>query len=117
MWQSGKTIIMLKAETDSAGLLLQDAAEVLRRAGRRPEADGRDGSTASGPITTTRPAQLIPNGAMGLLAGAFVPDDYAKWPVLDPNDPDIQADIAMLEKIGKPSGGEMDHEHMNHDRP
>ena len=26
---------------------------------------------------------------------------------------DIQADIAMLEKIGKPSG-EMDHEHMNH---
>jgi hypothetical protein len=50
---------------------------------------------------------------MGLLAGAFVPDNYAAWPKLDPKDPDIVMDIEMLEMIGKPSGG-MDHEHMDH---
>jgi len=52
---------------------------------------------------------------MGLLAGAFAPDDLTEWPALDPDNPDIEADITMLEKIGKPSDMEgMDHEHMNH---
>ena len=111
--QSGKTIIMLKAETDSAGLLLKmprkyygvrgDGLKLTAGRQYRIRADYHNPTGA-----------VIPNGAMGLLAGAFVPDDYAKWPALDPNDPDIQADIAMLEKIGKPSGGGMDHEHMDH---
>jgi hypothetical protein len=112
--QSGKTIIMLKAETDSAGLLLKmprkyygvrgDGLKLTEGRRYRIRADYNNPTGA-----------LIPNGAMGLLAGAFVPDDYAKWPALDPNDPDIRADIAMLEKIGKPSGGgEGGHEHMNH---
>ena len=53
-------------------------------------------------------SETIPDGAMGLMAAAFVPDDYSKWPVLDPNDPNILKDIAALEKIGKPAA---EHKH------
>jgi hypothetical protein len=111
---SGKTIIMLKAETDSAGRLLKIPRKYygVRGDGLRLRA-GRAYRVRADYNNPT--GQMIPNGAMGLLAGAFVPDKYSDWPILNPEDPDIQADIATLEKIGKPSGeGEMDHEHMNH---
>jgi hypothetical protein len=54
------------------------------------------------------------------MAAAFVPDDYAKWPVLDPNDPNILKDIAALEKIGKPGQGQdgaQQDEHAGHKMP
>ncbi|TFG46758.1 MAG: hypothetical protein E4H41_01255 [Gemmatimonadales bacterium] len=113
--ESGKTIIMLKVKTDPSGLLLNmprkyygvrgDGLKLTRGRKYRVRADYNN-------IT----GKMIPSGAMGLLAGAFAPDKLADWPVLNPENPDIEADIAMLEKIGKPSGeGEMDHEHMDHD--
>jgi hypothetical protein len=112
--ESGKTIIMLKAETAPSGLLLKMPREYygIRGEGLKLKAGTRyrvraDYNNISG--------KMIPSGAMGLLAGAFAPDDLTEWPALDPGNPDIEADIAMLEKIGKPSGMEgMDHEHMNH---
>ena len=111
---TGKTIIMLKAESDSAGTLLKMPRKYygVRGDGLKLTAGRQYRIRADYNNPTGR---VIPNGAMGLLSSAFVPDDYAEWPVLDPNDPDIQADIAILEKMGKPSGGgEMDHEHMDH---
>ncbi len=111
--ESGKTIIRLEAKTDSAGMLLGMPRKYygVRGDGLKLTAGRKYRVRADYNNPTGR---MIPNGAMGLLAGAFVPDDYAKWPALDPDDPDIKADIATLEMIGKPSG-EMDHEHMNHD--
>lgn len=113
--ESGKTIIMLKAETDSAGLLLKMPRKYygVRGDGLKLTAGRKYRIRADYDNPT---GAMIPSGAMGLLAGAFVPDDYAKWPALDPDNSDIQMDIAMLEKIGTPSGGEpMDHEHMDHE--
>lgn len=112
---SGKIIIMLVAETDSAGLL-----QKIPRKYYGVQGDGlklRGGRRYRVRADYNNPTgKLIPNGAMGLLAGAFVPDDYAAWPALDPMDPDIQADMAMLERIGKPSAdGSADHEHMEHE--
>ena len=112
--ESGKTIILLEAETDSAGILEKmprkyygiwgDGLKLKAGTRYRIRAD-YDNPTGA----------MIPSGAMGIMAGAFAPDDYDAWPALDPANPDIQADIAMLEKIGQPSEHEgMDHEHMDH---
>ncbi len=111
--ESGKTIIRLDAKTDSAGRLLGIPRKYygVRGDGLKLTAGRRYRVRADYNNPT---GQMIPNGAMGLLAGAFVPDDYAKWPALNPDDPDIKLDIATLEMIGKPSA-EMDHEHMHHD--
>jgi hypothetical protein len=112
--ESGKTIIMLKAETAPSGLLLKMPRKYygIRGEGLKLTAGKRYRVRADYNNVT---GKVIPSGAMGLLAGAFAPDDLAEWPALDPDNPDIQADISMLEKIGMPSGMEgMDHEHMNH---
>jgi hypothetical protein len=33
---------------------------------------------------------------MASMAGAFVPDDVSKWPLLDPLNADVQRDIASV---------------------
>ena len=113
--ESGKTIILLKAETSKEGLLLKMPRKYygIRGDGLKLSAGKRYRIRADYNNTT---GAMIPSGAMGLLAGAFVPDNIAEWPALDPGDPDIKADIAQLETIGKPSGhGGMEHEHAGHD--
>jgi len=112
--ETGKTIVRLEARTDSAGLLLAMPRKYygVRGDGLKLTA-GRTYRVRADYHNPT--GQMIPMGAMGLLIGVFVPDDYAQWPALDPNDPDIKMDVAELETIGMPSGGgEMDHEHMDH---
>jgi len=112
--ESGKTIIMLKAETAPSGLLLQMPRKYygIRGEGLKLTAGKRYRVRADYNNVT---GKVIPSGAMGLLAGAFAPDDMAEWPTLDPDNPDIIADIAMLDTIGKPSEMKgMDHEHMTH---
>ncbi|HMU60948.1 MAG TPA: hypothetical protein PKA66_04130 [Gemmatimonadales bacterium] len=112
--ESGKTIIMLKAETAPSGLLLKMPRKYygIRGEGLKLTAGKRYRVRADYNNIT---GKVIPSGAMGLLAGAFAPDDMAGWPALDPDNPDIQADIQMLEQIGKPSEMKgMDHEHMTH---
>jgi hypothetical protein len=112
--ESGKTIIMLKAETTPSGLLLKMPRKYygIRGDGLKLTAGKKYRVRADYNNVT---GKMIPSGAMGLMAGAFAPDDLAEWPALDASSPDIEADIAMLEKIGKPSEMKgMDHEHMNH---
>ncbi|MCJ7755839.1 MAG: hypothetical protein MUP13_14860 [Thermoanaerobaculales bacterium] len=112
--ESGKTVIMLKAKTASSGLLLKMPRKYygVRGEGLKLTA-GKTYRVRADYNNVT--GKMIPSGAMGLLAGAFAPDNLAEWPALDPNNPDIIADIEMLEKIGKPSEMKgMDHEHMNH---
>ncbi len=108
--ETGKTLIRLEARSDSAGMLLGVPRKYygVRGDGLRLTAGRRYRIRADYDNPT---GAMIPSGAMGLLAGAFVPDDYAAWPRLDPDDPDIRADIAMLERIGQPAPAEGEHHH------
>jgi hypothetical protein len=40
--------------------------------------------------------QMLKQGGMASMAGAFVPDDVAEWPHLDPRNADVQRDIASV---------------------
>jgi hypothetical protein len=40
--------------------------------------------------------KVIRQGGMASMAGAFVPDDVAEWPRLDPRNADVQRDIASV---------------------
>jgi hypothetical protein len=48
---------------------------------------------------------VIEHGAMAHIAGLFQPDNATEWPALDPNDPEIREDLAILrgEMPRKPS--------------
>jgi hypothetical protein len=39
---------------------------------------------------------VLKQGGMASMAGAFVPDDVSKWPLLDPLNADVQRDIASV---------------------
>jgi len=41
--------------------------------------------------------KLIPSGAMAHMVGLFVPDDLARWPAINPDDPTFQKDMASLQ--------------------
>jgi hypothetical protein len=53
-------------------------------------------------------AELIPDGAMGEMGIAFVPDDLAAWPALDRDDPALAADLRRLDRL-VPGLGSTDH--------
>jgi hypothetical protein len=104
---TGKVIVRLVAQKDAEGRLLKVPTKYFGITG-----DGirlREGRRYRVRADYDNPeSETIPDGAMGLMAAAFVPDDYSKWPVLDPRDPNILKDIAALEKIGKPA---TEHKH------
>jgi len=50
--------------------------------------------------------QTIPDGGMGTIGGAFVPDEGQEWPALDTSDPQYVADLRGLEAG---HGGGMHH--------
>jgi hypothetical protein len=50
------------------------------------------------------------NGAMGFLAGIFIPDDPSRWPAVDANDPIFQKDLASFSETSSDMMSmEMDH--------
>lgn len=46
--------------------------------------------------------KVIPSGAMAHIVGLFAPEDIAKWPALDPNDPELLRDLAVLRGEASP---------------
>lgn len=58
--------------------------------------------------------RTLPFGAMAHFAGLFAPNDISQWPRLNPDDPKIQADLAVLRASGT-GGGDHDHHHGHHD--
>jgi hypothetical protein len=102
--ESGKVLLDLTAKTDSLGKLKGVPTKLLGikgeglklKAGRRY----RVRADYDNPTGT-----ILKQGAMGLIVGAFVPDDPSKWPELDPDDPGIVKDMAMLESIGRGKKG------------
>lgn len=57
--------------------------------------------------------QMIPGGAMGALGGAFVPDGNARWPGVDPNNPELKLDWHLVHTGNQ--GGHV-HGHGGHDQ-
>jgi hypothetical protein len=53
------------------------------------------------------------SGAMGFLAGIFIPDDPALWPQVDSSDPIFQKDLASFSEgpAGMMGMEDMDHDH------
>lgn len=45
------------------------------------------------------PGELIVDGAMGEMGIVFVPDDLARWPALDRDDPALAADLRRLDEL------------------
>jgi hypothetical protein len=58
------------------------------------------------------PTKETVGGAMGFLAGIFIPDDPSRWPVVDANDPIFQKDLASFsEDSSDMMSMDMDHDH------
>lgn len=97
--ETGKVLIDLTARTDSTGRLKRVDRKYLAITGPglRLKANHRYRVRAD----YDNPNAAVKNGAMGLMVGAFVPDDPSRWPTLDLADEGILADIAMLERQGR----------------
>jgi len=54
--------------------------------------------------------ETIPGGAMGAFGGVIVPDDPARWPVVDPDSPELKLDWRLVH-AGNPGGHGHGHEH------
>jgi hypothetical protein len=97
--KSGKVLVRLKARTAANGELLSVDRfvfgfheDMLRlEAGRRYRIVAAYNNTSG---------KMIPDGAMGMIAGAFVPDDIRAWPPVDWQDPMTQRDLASMPRPG-----------------
>ena len=111
--ESGKTLVTLKAKRDAKGHVEHVGRFIF---GFNTEALHVDAGhkyrlTA---VYDNPTGKNIPDGGMGHINGLFVPDDYAQWPKLDPNDPDIRKDVAGLQDYSGDMGSEADA-HTGHD--
>jgi len=96
--ESGKVIATVKADRDADGRVLGMERSLFGVSGRgkKLEADHRYRVVGvyDNPMDMT-----IDLGAMAHMVGLFVPDDMAKWPAVDPDDPDYQKDLASLADV------------------
>lgn len=57
--------------------------------------------------------KVIPSGAMAHIVGLFAPDDPAAWPALDPTDPELIRDLAVLRGTPSPAAA-VEPAHVHH---
>jgi hypothetical protein len=91
-------LIHLRPRTDSAGRVLGMPQLLfgVSGEGKRVVAGRRYRLVA----VYDNPGPAIPDGAMGELGIAFMPDDASGWPALMPDDEAIANDLAHLESLG-----------------
>lgn len=93
--ESGKVILELKADTTDEGALREVERKlpgvagdgIALRAGRRYRVVGEYHNTSG---------RAIPDGAMAVIGGLFVPRCMECWPGIDRSDPAFQRDLATL---------------------
>jgi hypothetical protein len=103
--EGGRTVVRLRARTDQQGKLLGVERKLfgVRGDGLALRSGRRYRLTATYDNPTGR---AIPNGAMGIMIGLFVPDDLGRWPAVDPENPGIKADLAaMMATTSTAAGG------------
>jgi hypothetical protein len=111
--ETGRTVVRLRARLDREGKLVNVDRRLYGargdglalRGGRRY----RITATYDNPTGAT-----IPSGAMGIMIGLFVPEDLAKWPTVDRDNPGIKADIAAIRSTSPQTGN---HAHDEHPQP
>ena len=97
--ETGKSVLRLNADLDKTGLLksVEQKLFAVRGDGIRLHGGRRYRITAAYNNTTGKD---IPLGAMGIIAGLFVPDSREAWPNVDREHPMIAADIRSILSIG-----------------
>jgi hypothetical protein len=116
--ESGKTILHLEAKDDSTGRIhgVKRVMPGIYGRGIHLSANRRYRVSATYDNPT---GQTLIRGAMGAIGVAFVPDDLAQWPRVEPSDTAWQRDVAWMEALrdkyaaAKPAEG-MQHEGHNH---
>jgi hypothetical protein len=93
--ENGKTLVKLKAERTADGHLVTLGRRVFgfHEEGLPLLAHHRYRIVAEYLNPTS---QVLRQGGMASMAGAFVPDDVREWPALDPGNADVQRDIASV---------------------
>ena len=111
--ETGRTVVRLRAHLDRAGKLVRVERRLYgaRGDGLALRGGRRYRITASYDNPT---GSTIPSGAMGIMIGLFVPEDLAKWPSLDRDNPGIKADIAAIRSTSPQTGS---HSHPEHPQP
>jgi hypothetical protein len=99
---TGAPLVTLRAQRDSSGRLLRVPYRVLavRDSGPHLLAGRRYRLVA----TYDNPTPRALSAVMGTLAGLFAPDDPARWPSVDPEDPTFALDRRLL-TTNHPGGG------------
>lgn len=91
--ETGKVLVRLDAKRDTTGRLLGMPTQKFLPLGLRLKRGHRYrvvGEYESAQATTRA------RGGMALIAGLFVPSGGAEWPAVDPNDPEMIADLESL---------------------
>jgi hypothetical protein len=93
---TGKVLVRLEAKSARDGSVesVERTNFLLRRNGLRLSANRRYRIVAVYDNPTGEPIK----GAMGLMVGAFTPDDLARWPAIDAADPVFQKELASLDQ-------------------
>lgn len=96
--ESGKTILHLNARTDSSGRIygVERVLPGVYGRGTRLKANRRYRVSATYDNTT---GQKLIRGAMGAVGVAFVPDNLALWPQVEPSDTAWQRDVAWMDAL------------------
>lgn len=105
--QTGKVLTKVEPTFDSKGNVIKMGRQLfgVRGSGLRLRAGHRYRVVAEYNNPT---GMTLHNGGMAHMVGLFAPDDVAKWPRIDPEDPTYQKDIMSLDMRGMASG-EMHH--------
>lgn len=94
---TGKVLVRLEANRARDGSVesMERTNFLLRRNGLRLSANRRYRVVA----VYDNPTGETIQGAMGLMVGAFIPDDLGRWPAIDTADPVFQNDLASLDEV------------------
>jgi hypothetical protein len=90
---TGKVLSRVTAQRDSAGHMLSVNRKYYPLFGLRMEAGHH--YRVVGSYNSPQKGTLV-NGAMGIMAGVFAPNDASKWPAAHLDDPETHADIESL---------------------
>jgi hypothetical protein len=91
--ETGKVIARVRGERDAQGHVLGVERKRFIFRTKRLRAAHRYRVVGEYENPTGHP---IPNGAMAHIVALFLPDNVARWPAIDPRNPDYQLDLAAL---------------------
>ncbi len=110
---TGKVIVLLKAHNSPDGRItgVERTKFLTKRNGLHLDAGRRYRIVA----VYDNPTCDVVHGSMGLVGGPFLPDDASAWPVIDPRDATLAADIADLTRPNHSAAHGSHSHHASHE--